>query len=268
MIDTSHALGTEHRSVLLVTLDSLRYDAALAATGAGLTPALSRLLPQGKWEERRTPGTFTYPAHQAFFAGFLPKPASPQQPPRLWECQPPLGKPVHPESFVFPAANILDGFTQMGYRTVCIGGVTYFSSETPLGSVFPAMFAESYWQRDFGSSERDSTRHQVDCALDVLAEGPGRPMFLFLNVSATHVPVGHYLSEDGKDQDSWDGQVAALAYADGHLGRLLDALPQAGKWLVVICADHGEAFGEDGYIGHGIAHPAVWTVPYGQALLG
>ncbi len=35
----------------------------------------------------------------------------------------------------------------------------------------------------------------------------------------------------------------------------------------MICADHGEAFGEDGYTGHGIAHPVVWTVPYAQALV-
>jgi len=268
MIDTCHAIGTEHRNVLFVTLDSLRYDAAVAAQVAGLTPALTAALPGGQWEERRTPGTFTFPAHQAFFAGFLPKPALVEQPPRLWEVQPPAGKPVHKTSYVFKAGNILDGFTRLGYRTVCVGGVTYFSSETPLGSIFPAMFQQAYWKPEFCSPEKDSTRHQVDCALDVLTEQPeGQPLFLFVNVSATHVPVHHYLPND-QDQDTWDGQVAALSYADGHLGRLLDALPRFGRWLVVICADHGEAFGDDGYTGHGIAHPAVWTVPYAEMLLG
>ncbi len=268
MIDTRHAIGTERRNVLFITLDSLRYDAARTALDDGRAPALAALLPDGRWEERRTPGTFTFPAHQAFFAGFLPKTAERDQPARLWECEPPQGKPVAETSFVFPAANILDGFTAMDYRTVCIGGVTYFSSETPLGSVFPAMFAETYWKPEFGSNEPESTRHQVDQALGVLADQPAhRPLFLFLNVSATHVPFHHYLP-GGTGQDSVQAQAAALSYADGHLGRLLDALPQGGKWLVVVCADHGEALGEDGYYGHGIAHPVVWTVPYGETLLG
>ena len=43
---------------------------------AGRTPHLTRLLPRG-WEERHSPGSFTYAAHQAFFAGFLPTPARP-----------------------------------------------------------------------------------------------------------------------------------------------------------------------------------------------
>jgi hypothetical protein len=34
-----------------------------------------------------------------------------------------------------------------------------------------------------------------------------------------------------------------------------------------LCADHGDAFGEDGHRGHGIAHPAVWSVPYAETLL-
>ncbi len=29
-----------------------------------------------------------------------------------------------------------------------------------------------------------------------------------------------------------------------------------------MCADHGDAFGEDGYHGRGIAHPTVLNVPF------
>ncbi|MFF3259025.1 sulfatase-like hydrolase/transferase [Streptomyces sp. NPDC002932] len=67
--------------------------------------------------------------------------------------------------------------------------------------------------------------------------------------------------------DSWESQCAALAYADSELGRLLEALPDLGSWLVLMCSDHGEAFSEDGYSGHGIAHPSVWTVPYAESVL-
>ncbi|MFI9584068.1 STM4013/SEN3800 family hydrolase [Streptomyces sp. NPDC052236] len=259
MIDAAEIVRTG-TSILFVTLDSLRYDVARATLHAGQTPRLAELLPSGQWEERRTPGTFTLPAHMAFFSGFLPKLPQPQQPPRLWECRPPAFKDVDPGTFVFDAPNLLSGLDQHGYRTVCVGGVTYFSRETPLGSVLPEMFHEDHWRPEFCSPEVDSTRHQVDQALTIAETYESRrPLFLFVNVSATHVPHGHYL---GASEDSWNSQSAALAYADEHLGRLIDGLAARQRWLVIMCADHGDAFGEDGYYGRGIAHPTVMNVPF------
>ncbi|WP_101255224.1 STM4013/SEN3800 family hydrolase [Streptomyces barkulensis] len=246
--------------ILFVTLDSLRYDVAQAALGAEMTPRLAGLLPDDHWERRETPGTFTLPAHMAFFSGFLPKLPQPVQPPRLWECRPPAFKQVPPETFLFDAANLLQGLRQHGYRTVCVGGVTYFSRETPLGSVLPDLFDEDHWRPEFCSPEPDSTRHQVDQALELAEFYHGRqPLYLFVNVSATHVPHGHYI---GSSSDTTASQAAALAYADAHLGRLLDGLAEKGRWLVILCADHGDAYGDDGFHGRGIAHRAVFTVPY------
>ncbi|MFB7499178.1 STM4013/SEN3800 family hydrolase [Streptomyces sp. NPDC056161] len=247
-------------NILFVTLDSLRYDVAATALDQGMTPRLAKALPGRAWERRQTPGTFTLPAHMAFFSGFLPKLPRPVQPPRLWECRPPAFKKVPPETFQFDAGNILDGLAYEGYRTVCIRGVTYFSRETPLGTVLPDLFDEDYWRPEFCSPEADSTRHQVDEALTVADNYAGRrPLFLFVNVSATHVPHGHYL---GSSEDSAASQAAALSYADAHLGRLLDGLAQHGDWLVIMCADHGDAYGDDGYHGRGIAHPVVFNVPF------
>ncbi|MFF5568762.1 sulfatase-like hydrolase/transferase [Streptomyces sp. NPDC012623] len=59
---------------------------------------------------------------------------------------------------------------------------------------------------------------------------------------------------------------AALAYADAHLGRLVEALTTKRRWLIIMCADHGDAFGEDGYHGRGIAHPTVLNVPFAALL--
>lgn len=265
MIDAAELIQSR-TSILFVTLDSLRYDVARAARHAGHTPRLAELLPGGQWEERRTPGTFTLPAHMAFFSGFLPKLPHPCQPSRFWECRPPAFKEIDPGTFVFDAPNLLTGLELHGYRTVCVGGVTYFSRETPLGSVLPDMFQEDHWRPEFCSPVIDSTRHQVDHALTVAGQYEGRPLFLFVNVSATHVPHGHYL---GDSADCWDSQSAALAYADEHLGRLIDGLtaPAKKRWLVIMCADHGEAFGEDGYHGRGIAHPTVMNVPFATMLV-
>src|SRR5919106_1683778 len=82
MISAAQLIGTH--DVLLITLDTLRYDVAVQALHSGMTPHLARLLPGGKWEERHTPGNFTYAAHQAFFAGFLPTPARPGRHARLF----------------------------------------------------------------------------------------------------------------------------------------------------------------------------------------
>ncbi|MGW1374543.1 STM4013/SEN3800 family hydrolase [Streptomyces sp. NPDC002446] len=258
MIDASEIIRTG-TSILFVTLDSLRYDVARTALDDGLTPRLADLLPEGGWERRHTPGSFTLPAHMAFFSGFLPKLPQPKQPPRLWECRPPTFKTVPRETFVFEASNLLMGLAGHGYRSVCVGGVTYFSRETPLGSVLPDMFDEDHWRPEFGSPEPDSARHQVDQALEIAEKYDDRPLYLFVNLSATHVPHGHYL---GDSLDTLASQRAALAYADDHLGRLISVLTTKRRWLVIICADHGDGFGEDGFHGRGIAHPVVMNVPF------
>jgi len=62
-----------------------------------------------------------------------------------------------------------------------------------------------------------------------------------------------------------------VAFADHHLGRVMAALEEHGlseRTIVVITADHGEAFREHGYIYHGrylweeiVRVPWVWQVP-------
>jgi arylsulfatase A-like enzyme len=64
-------------------------------------------------------------------------------------------------------------------------------------------------------------------------------------------------------RELYDAEVAAL---DAALGRLFDALGQRGydesNLFVVVTADHGEALGEQGFIGHMLGMPdAVLHVP-------
>ncbi|MQS38372.1 hypothetical protein [Streptomyces katsurahamanus] len=84
---------------------------------------------------------------------------------------------------------------------------------------------------------------------------------------AAHLNDSFIERVEERTSDSWESQCAALAYTDTELGRLFHAMPGAGLWLVILCADHGDAFGEDGHHGHGIAHPCVWSVPYAEALM-
>jgi hypothetical protein len=160
--------------------------------------------------------------------------------------------------------NIVDGLRKRGFQTICIGGVGFFSKTTPIGSVFPSLFDESYWQPEFAVSEVHSTRAQIEQSVDcVLRQSASRPLFLFINISATHPPTFGYLKSAVRD--SIETQVAALNYVDRQLPPLFDSLRQRRRGLkAYLMSDHGTLFGEDGFSGHRVGHQVVWTVPYGE----
>lgn len=263
MLDVNRLIGTH--DVLLLTLDTLRYDVADLELRAGRTPNLAALLPHG-WEERHSPGNFTFAAHAAFFAGFLPTPAQPGKHPRPFALRFPGSETTAATTCVLDAPDLVTGLAQRGYHTLCVGGVGFFNQLTPLGRVLPGLFAESHWRPSFGVTDPDSTRHQVAFLRERLQELPSRcRLFLFLNVSAIHQPNCCYL--DGATSDTLLSHAAALRYADGQLPPLFAALRRRGPVLCVVCSDHGTAYGEDGYTGHRLGHAVVWTVPYAEFVL-
>jgi hypothetical protein len=264
MIDARSLVGTH--DVLFVTLDTLRYDAAREALAAGQTPHLAVLLPEGRWEERQSPATFTYAAHHAFFAGFLPTPTEPGPHPRLFAAQFEGSETTTEQTCVFDAPDLVTGFASRGYHTLCIGGVGFFNRRTPLGCVLPDLFHESHWSPELGVTDPRSTENQVRLALERLAALPrNRRVFLFLNVSAIHQPNRSYAP--GAAEDDLRTHRAALAYVDRCLPPLFTALRRRAPLLAILCSDHGTAYGEDGYQGHRVAHPVVWTVPYAEFVL-
>jgi len=62
-----------------------------------------------------------------------------------------------------------------------------------------------------------------------------------------------------------DGYDASIAYADWHVGQVLDALDEAGvldDTAIIVSGDHADSFGEHGqYMDHGIANEAVHNIP-------
>jgi len=62
-----------------------------------------------------------------------------------------------------------------------------------------------------------------------------------------------------------DGYDASIAYADYHVGQVLEALAGLGvldDTAIIVSADHGDSFGEQGqYMDHGIANEAVHNIP-------
>jgi hypothetical protein len=265
MPDMNEVVGTH--DLLLLTVDTLRYDVAVALADQGRIPVLAGLLPDGRWQKRHAPGNFTFASHAAVFAGFLPTPAEPGRHPRLFAGRFAGSETTAAHTWVFDSPDLVSGLAAAGYHTACIGGVGFFNKQGPLGSVLPGMFAESHWEQGFGVTSPTSTREQVDRARGVVAALPeDRRLFLFVNISALHQPNWFHLpGASNRDGDSLDSHAAALEYVDRELARLFEAMRR--PCFVIVCSDHGTAYGEDGYTGHRLGHEVVWTVPYAEFFL-
>ncbi|WP_221801584.1 STM4013/SEN3800 family hydrolase [Oceanobacter mangrovi] len=263
----ARALIEQRTSILWLTFDTLRFDVAERAMQQGQTPLLQQLLPNGQWQKRHTPATFTYAAHHAFFSGYLPTPIpKPADYQRLFACEFAGSSTTGEHTWCCPAATLPEGLAQLGYHTECIGGVGFFNLQNPLGRVLPGLFQQQHWRPELGVTDDQSTRHQVQqaCA-SIAALDAQTPLLMFINLSAMHQPNCGYI--DGQQQDDVHSQQAALAYVDSQLGPLIQALQQRGDTLCLFSSDHGTAYGEDDQSGHGIAHPCIWEVPYAEFVL-
>ncbi|TDQ54440.1 sulfatase-like hydrolase/transferase [Actinorugispora endophytica] len=290
------------RDVLLITLDSCRYDVAADAN----TPHLSRLGPLLRAE---SPGTYTLPAHAALFNGFLPRPASgrfllsgkPVE--MIWRSAAarPTGGSV---AVTFTGPTLMEHYVERGHRVIGAGGVTFFDPADTANSL-PKPFPEFHY---FGRSSRALSNLDSRVAdradtlplthVETLADrcADADHFFLFVNCSSTHIPYttpNSPLTEQTSDalrrlyrlhdtKVPWpagppplsrddvrhllDMQRRALEWADHQLGRLFARLATR-RPLVVVCADHGEEFGESGRYGHGHPHSSVSTVPLWCGLL-
>ncbi len=99
-----------------------------------------------------------------------------------------------------------------------------------------------------GAFERPA-EEVTDRALDWLARRGGeRPWFLFVHYFDPHQPLTAPPPWAERFADPYDAEIA---YADHHLGRLLDAVAAfPGRTLTVFTGDHGEGLGEHGEEAH------------------
>ena len=263
MSDLNFSQIVGSHDILLVTLDTLGFDVAQQEYENGRLPHLSPYLGASGWERRHSPGSFTFAAHQAFFAGFLPAPCEPEhhRSSRLFAARFEGSETTTSTTWVYEQANLVSALGARGYHTICIGGVGFFNLKNELSRVLPGLFSEAHWEPEFGVTDPESTRNQVEHALKCLnAVSREQNVFLFLNVSALHQP--NNIFSDPRQPDDAASQAAALRYAEGHVGRLIQAMGERKPVFVILCSDHGTAYGEDGYRGHRLAHPVVWDVPY------
>ncbi len=250
-------------NIVMITLDTLRYDVAQTLWKEGKLPNFQKYLGENGWEHRHTSGSFTYAAHHAFFAGFLPTPYNNPKAPRLFATRFAGSETSTKQTFVFDEATIIQGLKNEGYYTACIGGVGFFNQQTTLSCVFPKMFDEAHWKVEYGVTEPQSTHHQFVKAREIVKQREEN-LFLFINVSAIHQPNCFYLDSEATE-DTIESHAKALEYVDSQLPILINHLSK--DTLFLIMGDHGTAYGEDGYHGHRLAHEVVWSVPYSEFIV-
>jgi len=277
----------EARNLVLVVLDSLRFDAAAAAR----MPVLTTLGPlQPRWSY----ASWTAPSHYNLLMGLLPH----TSPPRVYASEyykqdflrysERLGVPGIDFGRLLPSL-YLPHFLRgtLGYYTSALVSMPVLNPATPLN-----------W--GFDRFELMPRHNDMAAMVDQLRFPPDRPAFHLLNVGETHYPYAlpdddpdewprlpgvHGVLREAGEGSSTGGpdtgvapfsaaqldtlrarQIRAASYLDGVLARLFDTVPD-NTW-VIVTADHGELFGEDGYFGHGpIAHEKVLEVPFVEGRL-
>lgn len=249
-------------SVLLITLDSLRFDTA--ARG----PVLPGL---GAPTRAMAPGYFTFASHAAMWVGATPGVPGLRRPfldpkwQRLFRMVNRRIPPQPGDGFSLPGRNIVDGFGQLGYRTCGTGAVDWFDPETPTGAWLTEDFQHFFFSRRRGAL--DEQLAWMGAQLDAGAD----PTFCFLNVGETHVPYFHagapWSEQDNPCVPYGENncratcelrQGACFAFAASRLAPLLAAFAGA---TALVTADHGDCWGEDGLWEHGSWHPKTMEVP-------
>lgn len=267
------------RNLVVVVLDSLRYDVALAAS----TPNLDRL---GPLEQRWSYASWTAPSHYNLLMGLLPhdSPTGVYASDYYQRDYLKYAERLRVPDMEFK--KLLPGLWLPSYLRDVLGYATHARVSMPvLNPATPV-------NRGFDSFRLMPTHNDMGAMLDDLSFGTmAGPFFALLNIGETHYPYalpGEDPSEwpvisgvhgvlkrvDDTDGDVTGGgffdsaamerlrarQLRATEYVDTVIGRLFDEVPE-DTWIVVT-ADHGELFGEGGYFGHGpINHEKVNEVP-------
>lgn len=252
------------RSILFITLDSCRYDTFAAAHAPNLKAI-------GPLHRAMAPGNFTYSSHAAMFVGFTPGIAGRAEPfvnPKFTKIFKIAGAGFPGKGGEFKTLSgrsIVAGLRREGYRAIGTGAVGWFDPGTETGQHLTGDFDRFYYP---GNSH--SLRTQLAWIRDELNDATG-PMFVFVNVGETHVPYYH---EGAPWAPDWNPcvpfgsgndasecrrrQTACVEFVDRELAPLLEAFSDA---TTLICADHGDCWGEDGLWEHGIHHEKVFEVP-------
>lgn len=249
--------GTTPPDVVLVTVDTLRYDAlGFAGNRRVRTPNLDRIAGEGRWfSQAHAQNVVTLPSHVNILTGLYPYQHGVRDNDgfRLADGVPTL-------------ATRLRG---AGYRTAAFVGAFPLDARFGLAKdfeVYDQNYPRGAHAYDFVMPERRASE-VVAAAQAWLASGESsgaaKPFFLWVHLYDCHAPYSPPAPFDREYAGvPYDGEVASVDDALGPLFETLRAKRGGRPTLLVLTADHGEALGDHGEATHGLfAYEATLHIP-------
>ncbi len=239
------------RDVVLVTIDTLRYDAVgFDGNRRGTTPNLDRVAAEGRvFTQAHAHNVLTLPSHTNILTGLYPYEHG---------VRDNAGFRLSPKFETLAAL-----LKPKGYVTGAFVGAFPLDSRFGLTPGFD-VYEEMYKQVD----EPSEFVIQQARGVEVVARGlewfqgaAGKPRFLWVHIYDPHAPYEPQEPWKGRFPD--DAYLAEVAGSDSALAPLLDAVRHTRPApLLVVTADHGEARGDHGELTHGLfAYEATLHVP-------
>ncbi len=290
MQGASGSASPDRPNVLLLVVDALRAD-HVSSYGyrRPTTPRLDRLAAEGALFERaHAASSWTLPSHASIMTGRLPHEhrAGDSFRPFLGGQFPTLAGALRESGYA--TGGFVSNTFWAGRQVGMNRGFTRFEDVALTmrdALTRPVLGRKVAWELSpaLGGSEPWSNRADVmNRHLTDWIDGlGGRPFFAFVNYMDVHGPYlapppfstrfttasapapNTRLAPTNDDQaaemsrqlhESIDGYDGSLVYLDQAIGQLLDQLEQRGlssNTLVIVTSDHGESFGEHGFVNHG-----------------
>lgn len=222
-------------SILLITLDTTRFDAIGPGAAGVQTPAFDRLVARGRrFLQAYATVPETLPSHASMLTGLYP-----------------AGHGVH-ENARFLADNhplATERLAAAGYETSAFVSSFVLSRRFGLARGFTRYDDEL----PAGQAERPSSA-TADRAIAYLSSAAARPQFVWVHFFDPHTPYAPSGDFAATYRDHpYLGEVAAM---DAQIGRVVEAFEAAAARrgtpaAILVLADHGEGLGDHGEQQHG-----------------
>jgi arylsulfatase A-like enzyme/Flp pilus assembly protein TadD len=241
------------RDIVLITIDTLRYDAVgFDGNSRGTTPNLDRLAGEGRvFTAAHSHNVITLPSHTNILTGMLPYQHGVREN---------AGFRLSPK-----VPTVATRLKAKGYVTGAFVGAYVLDSRYGLAHDFD-VYTELYRHLD----EQLEFNIQQAKAEDVVKaalvwfqsqKATGKPRFLWVHVYDPHAPYDP--PQAYKDRFPDDFYLGEVAYTDASLAPLLEAVKSVQPApLLIVTADHGEARGDHGELTHGLfCYEATLHIP-------
>jgi len=262
-------LAGQAKHVAIIILDALRPDyVGCYGDERGLTPAIDEFSADAiRFENAVSAAPYTLASTSTLFTGLLPENH---------------GIRVYRQFFSEELETMPDVFRRNGFYTIAITGHPYISDEHGFSRGFEdvvELSRQEYWDQNRSTMDEGKLEEGIKMAAQA-----GKSSFLYIHLAPPHEPYHppppfnsrfsdkpgpdvlpkwkifeHYrdgrLGDDSPGVEFQRGIYANnVIYADYLAGRIMEWLREYGLYddtLIILTADHGEAFMEHGYFGHG-----------------